>query len=89
MADHLHLFASPGEPELALEAWEKKYWKSQFSKRHNCSDQRWQTDHWDTRIRGEENYEAKWQYAVGNPVRHGLVTRPEDWPFQGEIFPLR
>src|ERR1700722_13377912 len=30
MPDHLHLFASPGQPEFLLERW-ITYWKSQFS----------------------------------------------------------
>jgi putative transposase len=50
---------------------------------------RWLTDHWDTRVRSAESYEEKWQYSLNNPVRAGLVTKAEDWPFQGEIFELR
>jgi putative transposase len=88
MPDHLHLFSTPGQPELPLENW-AKYWKSQFSKQHPNRAWRWQTDHWDTRLRREESYEEKWNYVVNNPVRRGLVTRSEDWPFQGEIFELR
>jgi putative transposase len=88
MPDHLHLFAAPGQLELPLENW-VKYWKSQFSKRHGNRNHRFQTDHWDTRLRREESYEEKWQYVVNNAVRHGLVARAEDWPFQGEIFELR
>lgn len=88
MPDHLHLFAAPGQPELSLERW-VTYWKSQFSKQVRARQYRWQTDHWDTRLRREESYEAKWEYAVNNPVRHGLVSHPNDWPFQGEIFELR
>jgi putative transposase len=50
---------------------------------------RWQTDHWDTRIRNAEAYELKWLYVLNNPVRKNLVARPEDWPYQGELYPLR
>jgi REP element-mobilizing transposase RayT len=49
---------------------------------------RWQTDHWDTRVRNAEIYEQKWLYFLNNPVRKGLVTCSEDWPYQGEIFEL-
>jgi putative transposase len=49
----------------------------------------WLTDHWDTRVRSAEVYEQKWAYVWHNPVRAGFVARPEDWPFQGEIHPLR
>jgi putative transposase len=88
MPDHLHLFASPGEPELPLENW-VRYWKSCFSRQHGHSEHRWQSDHWDTRLRAEESYDDKWEYVVQNPVRRGLVSKADQWPFQGEIFELR
>jgi putative transposase len=50
---------------------------------------RWQSDHWDTRIRNPDAYEQKWLYVINNPLRKGLVAKPEDWPYQGELFPLR
>jgi REP element-mobilizing transposase RayT len=50
---------------------------------------RWLTDHWDRRVRSAESYEEKWQYFLNNPVRAGLVTKPEDWPFQRELFEIR
>jgi putative transposase len=88
MPDHLHLFAAPGYPELSLERW-VTYWKSQFSKHHPHHGHCWQTDHWDTRLRREESYDAKWEYVLNNPVRKGLVNDPDDWPFQGEVVELR
>jgi REP element-mobilizing transposase RayT len=89
LPDHLHLFASPGEPEgISLENW-IKYWESQFRKKHKQPQFKFQTDHWDTRLRSNESYEEKWEYVRNNAVRHGLVQRAEDWPFHGEIFELR
>jgi putative transposase len=88
MPDHIHLFATPGSPELPLENW-VKYWKSQFSKHHHDPTHRWLTDHWDTRLRDQNGYSEKWDYVVNNPVRHGLVERAEEWPYQGEIYELR
>jgi putative transposase len=49
----------------------------------------WQKDFFDHVMRSEESYEQKWNYVVLNPLRAGLVERSEDWPFQGEIVPLR
>jgi putative transposase len=87
MPDHLHLFAAPGELELPLGSW-VRYWKSEFSKRHGNPDLGWQTDYWDTTLRAGETYLNKWEYVRNNPVRHGLVNKAEDWPFQGEIHVL-
>ena len=87
MPDHIHLFASPCDEAVSLECW-VRYWKSQFSKRHKNPNHRWQSGYWDTTLRSTESYDAKWEYVRHNPVRHGLVSKPEDWPFQGEIFVL-
>jgi putative transposase len=88
LPDHIHFFAAATESHITYDAW-VQYWKSQFSKRHHSPEHRWQTDHWDTRVRNENSYESKWEYVRWNPVRHGLVDRPEDWPYQGEIHELR
>jgi len=36
-----------------------------------------------------ESYSEKWNYTVQNPVRAGLVSNAEEWPFQGEIVSIR
>ena len=87
MPDHLHLFTAPGDADVDFERW-VKFWKSQFSKMHGNPQHRWQTDHWDRRLRTNESYNEKAAYMWANPVRHGLVARPEDWPYRGELFPL-
>jgi putative transposase len=84
MPDHLHLFAAPGAMELPFDNW-VRFWKSQFTKRSGHTARAWQIDLWDTRLRHDESYEDKWLYVKNNPVRAGLVTMAEDWPFQGEL----
>ena len=71
-----------------LDNW-VRFWKSQFSKRDQNPQRRWQVDHWDTRLRRGDSYDGKWEYVRNNPVRAGLVVRPEDWPFGGELHDLR
>jgi REP element-mobilizing transposase RayT len=88
MPDHIHLFAAPGQPELPLENW-IRYWKSQFSKAHKDPERAWQPLQWDRRLRSSDSYEEKWEYVRNNPVRHKLVERAEDWPYQGELNVLR
>ena len=48
----------------------------------------WQRDFWDTQMRSRAHYDEKWAYGRMNPVRQGLVRSPDEWPFQGEVFPL-
>jgi putative transposase len=88
MPDHLHLFCSPRDLNFTLDSW-VRYWKSHFTKSVKNPTWKWQSGHWDTRLRRHENYSEKWIYASQNPVRAGLVSRAEDWPFQGELNELR
>ena len=49
----------------------------------------WQKGFFDHVMRSEESYSEKWLYVAENPVRKRLVPCPEDWPYQGEIYPLQ
>ena len=48
----------------------------------------WQKGFFDHVMRSEESYSEKWLYVGQNPVRKSLALCPEDWPYQGEIYPL-
>ena len=48
----------------------------------------WEKDFFDHVLRSQESYLEKMEYVRQNPVRAGLVKRPEDWPYQGEIHRL-
>ena len=41
----------------------------------------WQPRFWEHHIRDEEDFRAHVRYCWINPVKHGLVARPEDWPW--------
>ena len=45
----------------------------------------WQREFWDRQLRRAESYDEKWEYVKNNPLRHGFVSRAEDWPYQGEL----
>ena len=47
---------------------------------------RWQDGFHDHKFRTPESEARKWEYVCLNPVRYGLVQRPEQWPYGGEIF---
>ena len=87
MPDHLHLFCAPaGIEPVALETW-VRFWKSHASRRwpRPAEQPVWQKGFWETQLRRGDSYEDKWTYVRQNPVRHGLVTKVEDWPYQGEL----
>ena len=55
----------------------------------NLPTPHWQKGFFDHVLRSEESYSEKWLYVAENPVRKRLAARPEDWPYQGEIYPLQ
>jgi hypothetical protein len=66
------------------------YWKRLATRaiREELPEFQWQRDFWDTQLRRGESYSQKWEYVRENPFRHGLVSRAEDWPYQGEVHRL-
>jgi len=41
----------------------------------------WQRGFWDHVIRDERDLELHCDYIHWNPIKHGYVTQPEDWPY--------
>jgi putative transposase len=41
----------------------------------------WQRRFWEHHIRDEGDLAAHVRYCWWNPVKHGLVTAPEEWPY--------
>lgn len=76
MPDHLHILAvippSTRVPHLV------GCWKRFTARAHGI---RWQRDFFEHRLRRDEYVEVKREYLRQNPVRAGLVERPEDWPY--------
>ena len=85
MPDHLHLFAWPSGEGLDFDRWVSK-WKALLSRRYKHLGYRWQSGCFHHRLRGYESAESKWSYIQNNPVRAGLVSVAELWPYQGKIF---
>jgi len=41
----------------------------------------WQRRYWEHTIRDDRDYAAHMDYTHFNPVKHGYVEHPADWPF--------
>jgi putative transposase len=88
MPDHLHLFCAPLSSAASnLNQW-VRFWKSTSARKCPSKTKLWQRDFWDTQLRRSESYESKWAYVRNNPVRAGLVSQPDNWPYQGELYAL-
>jgi putative transposase len=101
MPDHVHFFCSfageeynPDKNALSIFMRQWKQWTSKRMIRENRGNlitlvaPIWQREFFDHLLRSEESYIQKWEYVYENPVRRNMVTKPDDWPWQGEIFDL-
>jgi putative transposase len=77
MPDHLHTLISFPPSEKLIRTIISK-WKEWTAK---SMDILWQDDFFEHRLRSEESRREKAAYILENPVRKGLVARPEDWNF--------
>lgn len=91
MPDHLHLFVTFTQEGVSLSDWVKSL-KNTLSKSWRAGGiaaPHWQRGFFDHLMRSEDSYAQKWDYVAANPIRAGLVTSPEAWPYQGMIHDLR
>jgi putative transposase len=90
MPDHIHLFVGLDDQKMPLSMWMKSL-KNTISKTLRLQGvpvPHWQKGFFDHVLRSNESYEEKWYYVRENPLRAGLVTRCNDWPFAGEVHAL-
>ena len=86
MPDHIHLFVC-GSDDFILGRWIGAL-KQAIAKAAVCYSARkpiWQRGFFDHVLRNDESYSEKWEYVYDNPLRAGLVSIREDWPYAGEI----
>ena len=91
MPDHVHLFVRLPRESRTLGEWVKALKRTMgktLSSNGHVSPF-WQEGFFDHLMRSDESYSEKWEYVRMNPVRAGLCRNPEDWPYQGEIEPIR
>jgi len=82
--DHVNLVLKPaGEANISriMLSIERSF-TLRFKKLHGITHSLslWQPRFWDHIIRDEEDLRRYFDYTHYNPVKHGLVTRPEDYP---------
>jgi putative transposase len=90
MPDHLHYLVSPCEEVVSVLTFTNQYkgkatnesWKVGWRGRL------WQPRFYEHIVRDDESLMEIARYILGNPVRKGLVQRPEDWPWSGCMSPL-
>jgi putative transposase len=96
LPDHLHAIWSLPAGDFAFSrrwAWIKRAFTRDFlargaddrgvspAKRRDRRRGVWQRRFWEHLLRDEEDFERHCDYIHYNPVKHGVVARPRDWPY--------
>jgi len=81
MPEHVHLLV--GEPQVSPLATAIQVLKQQTSRKlkKGGADQLWERRYYDFNVRSEEKRVEKLRYMHRNPLKRGLVGRPDDWPW--------
>jgi putative transposase len=83
LPDHCHLLLRPIRCNFSqVVASFKKRFTDNFKGRNRISTNFsfWQGRFWDHVIRNDDDFKRHLDYIHYNPVRHGYVSRPEEWP---------
>ena len=81
MPEHVHLLV--GEPRVASLSTAIQVLKQQTSRKLKAQGetQFWQRRYYDFNVHNEDKRVEKLKYMHRNPVKRGLVTKPEQWPW--------
>jgi len=95
MPDHVHVFVRvAGGTSLGMwmRGLKRQLGKALAAQGHGPAEvpgqvmcSYWQPGFFDHLLRHDESYAKKWRYVWMNPVRAGLVSEPDAWPYEGEI----
>jgi putative transposase len=82
--NHYHVMVESPKKALNLSKFIASYHKftaMQWNDEDNISGRNVWWNYWDTCVRSEKDFNNRLQYIFWNPVKHGLVENPEDYPF--------
>jgi len=92
MPDHIHMLAAPADRDASVNGfakWFKRWFNQAFVASSSSQPVRkleptwkWQEGCFDRLLRSDESLSEKWEYIHQNPVRAGLVSVADDWPYQ-------
>ena len=83
MPNHLHLLITPGATTTLERALQliKGGASNTIHRQRGHKMQIWQPGFHESTIQNSKDYKTKCAYTRMNPVKAGLVEKPQDWPF--------
>jgi len=86
MPDHVHLVVSPsGTCDVVTFVGRFKNLVQRAAWKQGIVGAFWQASFWDHFVRADEQIERVVDYVLANPVRRGLVSRWQEYPFSGSL----
>jgi len=81
LPEHFHLLINPEEQIISnIMQRIKLSFSVEYSKKHPHVNRIWQRSFWDHIIRDEDDFYRHLNYIHLNPVKHGLVKNPFEYP---------
>ena len=86
MPDHFHALLEGERVDANLQRFVRLFkQRSSFHWKRRTGNPLWQRGYFEHVLRAEEDTFDVARYILDNPVRAGLVSRPEDYPFLGSL----
>jgi REP element-mobilizing transposase RayT len=87
MPNHVHAMVEQMEGHRLgdiVRSW-KRFTANQINKHQGTKGRIWAVDYFDRYVRDANHYENTIAYIENNPVKAGLVGRPENWAFSSYV----
>ncbi|HEY3093458.1 MAG TPA: transposase [Vicinamibacterales bacterium] len=86
MPDHIHALIEGRHPAADFREFVRIFkQRSSFEWKRECGKPLWQRSYFEHVLRDDEDTIGVAKYILENPVRAGLVERPEDYPYLGSL----
>jgi putative transposase len=87
MPDHAHVLALGVADEANVIRFMQRFKQvTGFRYKRRCAGALWQHSFYDKALRRDEDVLIAAGYVLGNPVRAGLMTADDVWPYQGGVL---
>src|SRR5689334_21848752 len=88
MANHVHMLVTPRIDPSSFMRSLKGFTAREINKTLGLSGALWQKESYDHWVRNEDEFDKIRRYIENNPVKAGLVSKPEDFPWSSAYIDM-